>query len=117
MAQYAIIEVGGRQWRVAPGSRVEINRIGGDAGHGHVVEQVLLVRDGERLEIGRPWVPGAQVLCDIAEHRKGPKTIAYHFRRRENWRKTVGHRQPLTRLVVKEILLGNGKPAANTSHQ
>jgi len=106
---YAIVEVGGRQWRVEPGTRLEINRIATAAGAPHEVERVLLAHDGTQLQIGRPHVPGAKVLCEVLDHPLGPKVISYHFRRRENWRKTVGHRQPLTRLMVKEIYLANAQ--------
>lgn len=101
---YAVIELGGRQWRVEPGTRLEINRLATDVGARHTVDRVLLAQDGAELKVGRPYVDGASVVCEVLEHRRGPKTISYHFRRRENWRKTGGHRQPLTRLVVKEIL-------------
>ena len=107
---YAIIELGGRQWRVEPGSRVEINRVTGAVGSQLPVEQVLLAHDGAQSHVGRPYVAGAKVICEVVEHRLGPKEISYHFRRRENWRKTVGHRQPLTQLVVKDILLADGAP-------
>ena len=101
---YAIIELGGRQWRVEPGTRLEINRVAADVGAKHTVDRVLFAQDGAELKVGRPYVDGARVVCEVLEHRRGPKTVSYHFRRRENWRKTVGHRQPLTRLVVREIL-------------
>ena len=101
---YAIIELGGRQWKVEPGTRLEINRVQAAVGAQHVVERILLAKNGDSLQVGRPYVDGAKVICEVLEHRLGPKVISYHFRRRENWRKTVGHRQPLTRLVVKEIL-------------
>ena len=100
----------GRQWKVETGARLDINRVFADVGAQHVVDRVLFAKDSERLEIGRPYVAGAKVICEVLEHRLGPKVISYHFRRRENWRRTVGHRQPLTRLVVKEILL-NGTQA------
>jgi large subunit ribosomal protein L21 len=103
---YAIVELGGRQWKVQPGSRVDVNRLTTEVGAAHAVERVLLAHDGQTVRVGKPYVDGAKVVCEVLEHRLGPKTIAYHFRRRENWRKTVGHRQPMTRLVVKEILLG-----------
>ncbi len=106
---YAIVEMGGRQWRVEPGTRLDINRITGEVGSDHAVEQVLLARDGDQVKIGRPFVSDAKVICEVVEHRKGPKVITYKFRRREHWRKTVGHRQPLTRLLVKEIQLGECK--------
>ena len=102
---YAIVEVGGRQWKVEPGTRLDVNRVASAVGSQLPVEQVLLAHDGTRPHVGRPYIQGAKVMCEVLEHRLGPKEISYHFRRRENWRKTVGHRQPLTRLVVKDILL------------
>jgi large subunit ribosomal protein L21 len=101
---YAIIEVGGRQWKVEPGTRLEVNRVSTAEGGELPVEQILFAHDGAKTHIGRPYVQGAKVICEVLGHRLGPKTISYHFRRRENWRKTVGHRQPLTQLVVKDIL-------------
>ena len=106
MSSYAIVEVGGRQWRVELGTRLGVNRIDSEVGSRHAVSQVLLARDGERVQVGQPFVGGAKVICEVVDHHKGPKEISYHFRRRERWRKTVGHRQPLTRLLVKEIQLG-----------
>jgi large subunit ribosomal protein L21 len=108
---YAIVQVGGRQWKVEPGTTLETNRLSLEVGATHTVEQVLLARDGEQLSIGRPYVPGAAVVCEVAEHRLGPKVVSYHYRRRENWRKTHGHRQPLTKLVVKAISLGGAASA------
>jgi len=100
---YAIVEVGGRQWRVEPGSRVVVNRLSGEVGRHHTVERVLLASDGQNVQIGRPYCRGAKVLCEILEHTRGPKSITYKFRRRENYRKTRGHRQDLTTLLVKEV--------------
>ena len=102
---YAIIELGGRQWKVEPGSRLDVNRLTTAVGAAHAVDHILMAQDGERLELGRPYVKGATVVCEVLEHRLGPKEITYKYRRRENWRKTVGHRQRLTRLVVKNIVL------------
>ena len=112
---YAIIELGGRQWKVEPGTRLDVNRLPEAVGAQHVVERILLAKDGDSLQVGRPYIGGAKVVCEVLEHRLGPKEISYHFRRRENWRKTVGHRQPLSRLVVKEITLQEApvsRPAA-----
>lgn len=112
---YAIIELGGRQWKVEPGTRLEVNRVPGEIGSTHTVEQVLVAHDGQALQVGRPYLAGAKVVCEVLAHPRGPKTISYRFRRRENWRKTVGHRQSLTRLVVKDILCsgraGDAEPA------
>ena len=107
---YAIIEVGGRQWKVQPGTRLDINRITTKVGEFLKVDRVLLAHDGTTAQIGRPYIAGAQVVCEVVEHRKGPKLISYHFRRRENWRKTSGHRQPLSRLIVKDIVWPGAAP-------
>lgn len=104
---YAIVETGGRQWRVEPGVQLVVNQLSGEVGSQHILERVLLAIDGSATRIGQPYLSGAQVLCEILEHRKGPKTISYKFRRRENYRRTRGHRQPLTRLLVKQIEVGN----------
>lgn len=100
---YAVVEVGGSQWKVEPGTRLLINRLATAPGKELVLEQVLFANDGKQPQVGRPYISGAKVVCEVLEHSLGDKTIAYHFRRRENWRKTVGHRQQLTRLVVKSI--------------
>ncbi|MBI3324208.1 MAG: 50S ribosomal protein L21 [Candidatus Omnitrophica bacterium] len=104
---YAIVEAGGRQWRVEPGTQLLVNQLPDSIGSQHVLERVLLTSDGTAVRIGRPYVSQAQVLCEVLEHRKGPKVITYKFRRRENYRRTHGHRQPLTRLLVKDIQLGS----------
>ncbi len=100
---YAVVEVGGAQWKVEPGTRLLINRLQTAPGKEFTIEQVLFANDGKQQQVGRPYIDGAKVVCEVIEHRLGDKTIAYHYRRRENWRKTRGHRQRLTRLVVKSI--------------
>ena len=112
---YAIIEFSGRQWKVEPGSRLEVNRVTTAVGAAHTVERVLLAHDGTTLQVGRPYVEGAKVVCEVVAHHQGPKTISYHFRRRENWRNTKGHRQPLTRLVVKDIVCGAAAARGTTA--
>ena len=109
---YAVIEVGGHQWKVEPGTRLDVNRLVTEVGSTHTVERVLLAHDGQAMRVGRPYVDGAKVVCEVVEHRLGPKVISYHYRRRENWRKTRGHRQRLSRLVVKEVQLPDGHSAA-----
>ncbi len=103
---YAIVQMGGRQWRVEPGTTLEINRLPLEVGARHTVEQVLMARDGEQVSIGKPFVAGASVVCEVTEHKLGPKVISFHYRRRENWRKKRGFRASLTRLVVKSISVG-----------
>jgi len=105
---YAIVESGGCQWRVEPGSQLVVNRLAATVGSQHVLARVLLASDGNTVRVGQPYLAGAQVLCEVLEHGQGPKRITYKFRRRENYRRTRGHRQPLTRLLVKAISLAQG---------
>ncbi|MBI2884686.1 MAG: 50S ribosomal protein L21 [Candidatus Omnitrophica bacterium] len=102
---YAIVELGGRQWRVEPGMRLTVNRLPEAIGGHHTVEKVLLASDGKTVQVGRPYCAGAKVLCEVVEQPRGKKIRSYKFRRRENYRRTVGHRQDLTTLLVKEIAL------------
>jgi len=100
---YAIVEAGGRQWKVEAGSRLTISRMRADVGSQQVLDRVLLAHDGKTLRVGQPYCPGAKVLCEVLEHGKAAKVISYKFRRRENYRRIRGHRQPVTRLLVKGI--------------
>ncbi len=100
---YAVVELGGRQWRVEPGKQLTVNRLTTAVGGSHVVDRVLLASDGKTIHVGKPYCRGAKVLCEVLEHGLGPKALIYKFRRRENWRKTRGFRQPITKLLVKDI--------------
>ena len=100
---YAILETGGKQYRVAPGAVIAVERVPG--GVGEVVEfsRILLVGEGEKIQIGSPLVPGAKVRAKILGQIRGPKITVFKFRRREKYRRKTGHRQELTRLQVEEI--------------
>ena len=100
---YAVVEAGGHQWRVEAGSHLLVNRLPVTVGSQHVLDRVLFASDGKAVQVGRPFCSGAKVLCEVLEHRQGPKTIAYKFRRRTNSRRKRGHRQDLTELLVKTI--------------
>jgi large subunit ribosomal protein L21 len=111
---YVILEAGGHQWKVEPGTQLKINRVTTKVGAEHTFDRVLMAHDGERLQIGRPYLPGAKVVCEVLSHDLGKKVISYYFRRRENWRKTIGHRQPLTRVMVKDIQIDSRSAKAKT---
>lgn len=100
---YAIVEAGGRQWRVEPGTQFVVNRVEGAVGSQHIIKHVLLAHDGQAVTVGKPYITGGQVLCEVLEHQLGPKVITYKFTRRENFRRTKGHRQQETKLLVKAI--------------
>lgn len=100
---YAVIETGGKQYRVAPGDTLEIERLETEAGKPHTFDRVLLVADDGKVRVGTPAVSGAQVTADVTQHLRGGKTIAFKMRRRKGYHRTVGHRQELTRVKITEI--------------
>jgi large subunit ribosomal protein L21 len=100
---YAVVQTGGKQYRVSPGDTLEVERLGTEAGESVELSDVrLLNRDGE-VTVGAPTVAGASVVADVVEHKRGPKVVIYKMRRRKGYRKKAGHRQELTVVKVKEI--------------
>ena len=100
---YAIIETGAKQYRVAQGDTVEIERLAVEAGQPFTFDRVLMVNNDGKVAVGTPTVPQATVVADVVEHIRGPKLIAWKLRRRKGYRKKIGHRQELTVIKVKEI--------------
>lgn len=106
MSNYAIIETGSKQYRVELKSVIEVEKLEIPEGQKEVtLDKVLLVRKGDDVQVGAPFVKGASVICDYVGAYKAPKVIHMRFRRRKNSRRKHGHRQPLTQLMVKEIRL------------
>ena len=103
---YAIIKTSGKQYKVEVGSVIEVNRVKADADSTIELEDsVLLVSDGDKLTVGSPVVKGAKVVLKVIEHLRGKKLIAFKMKRRKRYRLTKGHRQELTKVEVKEIIL------------
>ncbi len=100
---YAVIETGGKQYRVAPGDTIEIERLETEAGKPHVFDRVLLVANDGKVSVGTPTVSAARVQGDVQEHFRGDKTIAFKMKRRKGYHRTVGHRQELTRVKITDI--------------
>jgi large subunit ribosomal protein L21 len=100
---YAVLETGGKQYRVNAGDRLEIERLPVDAGQTHTFERVLLVSQDGGVKVGTPTVPSATVVAEVVEHIRGPKLIAFKMKRRKGYHRKVGHRQELTVVQVKEI--------------
>ena len=103
---YAIIENGGRQFKVAEGQELEIDYQERPRGEAIIFDRVLAVRDAEGLKIGRPELPGATVTAEVLGPTLGPKLIVQKFRRRKNYRRKTGHRQLYTRVRITKIALG-----------
>ena len=96
---YAVLETGSKQYRVATGDTVEIERLEAEAGKPVTFNRVLLVNNDGKLSVGSPTVAAASVTADVIAHKRGEKKIAFKMKRRKGYHRTVGHRQELT--VVK----------------
>ena len=103
---YAILQAGGKQHRISEGDTLDLDRYEGAAGDTLTFSDVLLHADGDRLTHGTPMVAGAKVVAEVVEQHKDKKVIAFKFRRRKGYHRTVGHRRQLTRVVIKSITLG-----------
>jgi large subunit ribosomal protein L21 len=99
---YAVIKTGGKQYRVEKGDRVRVEKLAGDVGDTVTLGEVLLI-GGDPLKIGHPLVQGAKVEAKIVGQDKGPKIVVFKFRRRKNYRRKAGHRQPFTALEITGI--------------
>ncbi len=102
---YAVIETGSKQYRVAAGDTLEVERLNVEAGQTHTFDRVLMVSNDGKLNVGVPTVGQASIVADVVEHIRGPKKIAFKMRRRKGYHRTVGHRQELTVVKIKEIKL------------
>lgn len=102
---YAIIQTGGKQYRVSPGDVLRVERLPGERGDEVVLDQVLLVTDGDTVQVGQPLVANATVHTQIVRQGKAKKVLVYKKKRRKNYRRKQGHRQMFTALQVNEIIL------------
>jgi len=103
MATYAIIKTGGKQYRAEAGSLLTIEKLEGDRGSEIVFDEVLLVSSEAGVQVGVPTVAGARVLATVVEQTRDNKVLIHHYRRRKNSRKTMGHRQWITRVKVSSV--------------
>lgn len=99
---YAVIRTGGKQYRVEPGSELLVEKLEAEPGSKVSISDVLLYSDGTKLNVGTPVV-GVTVSCTCVSHEKGPKLHTIKYKRRHNYKRTYGHRQNYTRLVVDAI--------------
>jgi large subunit ribosomal protein L21 len=100
---YAVIKTGGKQYRVAQGERLKVESIVADVGAEIVLDQVLLVADGEDVKTGAPLVSGAMVKATVVAHGRGEKIKIFKMRRRKHYRKNQGHRQNYTEIEISGI--------------
>src|ERR1700693_2853043 len=111
---YAVIETGGKQYRVEVGTELEVELLDVKPGKTITLDRVLLVVDGDESTIGRPLVADASVSAEVLDQTRGPKLISFKYRPKARSRVKQGHRQGLTVLRIADIMLG-GKSAAKTA--
>ncbi len=103
MEAYAVIETGGKQYRVAPGQKLDVERLSVEAGQDVSLDKVLAVSDGSSLTVGAPLVEGASVVLKVIEHARAKKVVNFKKKRRKGYRRKIGHRQNITRVEVMSI--------------
>jgi len=101
---YAIVQTGGKQYKVAEGDILKVEKLDGQAGAQVVLDQVLLVKDDDgNVKVGKPVVENARITAQVIEQGKGKKIIVYKYKRRKNERKKQGHRQAYTKIKIEKI--------------
>ncbi len=101
---YAIIETGGKQYRVSPGQVVDVDRLGVAEGDAIELDKVLLIADDDRVTVGTPTVDGAKVIATSQGEGKAKKIIVLKYKPKVRYRKKTGHRQMYTRLAIDKII-------------
>jgi large subunit ribosomal protein L21 len=101
---YAVIQTGGKQYRVSQGDLITIEKLQGAAGDRIELNSVLMVGEGDQVTVGRPWLEQARVVGTIVRQERGPKVLIYKHKRRKGYQKRQGHRQSLTLLRVTDIV-------------
>ena len=101
---YAVVETGGKQYKVSPGQTIEVEKLS-TSGDTVELDKVYLIADGDKVTVGNPTVPGAKVIANVVGNGKGDKVIVYKFKAKVRYRRKRGHRQPYTKLAIKEIVV------------
>lgn len=102
---FAVIKTGGKQYIVAPGQKLKIEKLNAEESAGVIFDQVLLVADGEKVKIGKPLVEGAQVEARVLKQGRAKKVIVFRYHAKTRYRKKKGHRQPYTEVEIQKITL------------
>ena len=101
---YAVVKTGGKQYKVAPGEKLKVEQIPADVGAEVVLDQVLLVGEGESVRLGQPVLAGASVKATVVSHGRHDKVKIFKMRRRKHYQKHQGHRQNYTDLRIETIV-------------
>ncbi len=100
---YAIVETGGKQYRVQEGDTLRVEKLAAGEGESVVFDKVLAISRDGKVTVGAPYVEGAKVTAKVAKQGKGPKIIVFKYRNKTNYRRKTGHRQPFTAVTIESI--------------
>ncbi len=100
---YAIVEIGGQQFKVQKEDKLFVNLLENEAGSDLEFDKVMLLADGDNIQVGMPVVEGARVKAKILDHVKADKVLVFKKKRRKGYQKLNGHRQPMTQIQIEEI--------------
>lgn len=101
--KFAVIETGGKQYKVLPGTKLKIEKLNGAAGEEIVFDKVLLVSDGSEVSVGEPYLKNAAVSAKVLNQGRGDKKVVFRFHSKTRYRKNKSHRQQFTEIIVEEI--------------
>jgi large subunit ribosomal protein L21 len=100
---YAVIKTGGKQYRVAAGDTIKVERLSADVGHDVKIDQVVAIGNGADLVVGAPLVAGASVVASVVGHGRHPKVRIFKMHKRKHYRKSQGHRQSFTEIKISAV--------------
>ena len=100
---FAVLKTGGKQYKVAQGDVIQVEKLEGNVGDKITLDQVLMVGEEEKVDVGTPILDGSVVTCEIIDQTKGPKILVFKKKRRKKYRRTNGHRQLITFLKITDI--------------
>lgn len=114
---YAVVDSGGKQYRVEAGETLVIDRLNAEAGASVTFDRVLLIGDEDGVTVGTPTVAGASVRGTVVAHGRGPKVIVFRFRPKAHYRRRTGHRSELTQVRIDEIATASGRSKAASAEK
>jgi len=100
---YAVLETGSKQYRVSAGDTIQVEKLEVEAGKSVTLDRVLMLGGDDKVQVGKPTVANATVIADVVDQIRGEKKLTFKMKRRKGYHKTIGHRQDLTVLKIKEI--------------
>jgi large subunit ribosomal protein L21 len=109
---YAIIETGGKQYRVQPGDLITVEKLVAEEGSTVELDRVLLLSGDDGVQVGQPTIDGAHVVAEVATQGRADKIVVFKYKRKVRYRVKTGHRQSVTQLAIKEIATGQRSTAS-----